>query len=70
MTPEEMEYRIKRIESALIELQSQMGIYLGIGVNAKSAFDMDTQPPYWDDVPIDFSKPIIHIRRNDIHYGA
>lgn len=69
MTPEEMEYRIKRIELALIEIQmghgpaGQRGPYLGINMNVT----MEPQPPGWEEIPhIDLTRDIINLTPDTI----
>lgn len=74
MTPEEMEYRIKRLELAVLDIQlgngriddkgRGLGLYLGICVNSALA---KNSAPEWDEAPyVDFTRDIIHLTPNTI----
>jgi hypothetical protein len=58
---DEITYRIRRIESALIELQMKGPIFLGIGVNTELARQNGTYPPFWVKAPLDWTVPMINI---------
>lgn len=70
MTPEEMEYRIKRLELAILDIElgtvqkTAHGPYLGINVNSAMA---KNSAPEWDEAPhIDFTRDIIHLTPDTI----
>lgn len=65
MTLEEMEYRIKRIELALMDIQmKEPKLYLGIIVDTRSVAN---SAPEWDEnIPINWGADIIHLHPDRI----
>jgi len=62
MTPDEITYRIRRLEFVALELQLMSGIPLGIGVNMATA-PPNTRVPYYDNSnPINWEQDQINIQ--------